>query len=161
MDTIEITIDIANKYKLFDKRRLQYDIFDGIMMKTKWTDEAITEFKRLQADRYKEVHKQKYLEKKDDILKKCKEKYHYLNPESRYNDKKDNKMSYYLSKRLKVKKIEEMIKNKVYSLEPASLEPASLEPASLEPASLIVSDSVNSFSFRSVEALDFDKLILS
>lgn len=160
MDTIEITIDIANKYQLFEKRRLQYDIFDGVMMKTKWTEEAVVEFKRLQAERYKDVHKQKYLEKKDDILKNAKEKYHYLNPESRYNQKKDEKtISYYLARRLKSKKLEEMQKTKNYSLEP-------------EPESLIVSDgskeltssskdTSNSFSFRSEEALDLDKLILS
>ena len=172
MDTMEITIDIANKYQLFEKRRLQYDIFDGVMMKTKWTDDAIIEFKRLQSERYKEVHKFKYLEKKDGILKNAKEKYHYMNPESRYNQKKDEKnMSYYLSKRLKMKKIDEMTKNKVYSEpEVSSSEPevSSLEPevSSLEASllSLIVSgssDASNSFSFESVEPLNFDKLILS
>jgi hypothetical protein len=156
MDTIEITIDIANKYQLFEKRRLQYDIFDGVMMKTKWTEEAVVEFKRLQAERYKDVHKQKYLEKKDDILKNAKEKYHYLNPESRYNQKKDEKtISYYLARRLKSKKLEEMQKNKIHSLEPVSL---GAERCSLEPVSLIVSS--NSFSFKSVDPFDFDKLNL-
>jgi ATP sulfurylase len=62
-----------------------------------WTQEALDERKKLQVLKYKQT----YEKNKETILLKAKEKYKEEHPNAKKYTKKENKLTYYLSKKLK------------------------------------------------------------
>jgi hypothetical protein len=97
---LEFIVDLENaeKYNLLSKRLVKFDVIDGKVFKMKWTEEALQERKKIQLQKYKQT----YENNKEDILLKAKVRYQEKHPEAKkYNIVKEQKLNYYLLKKLK------------------------------------------------------------
>lgn len=105
MNPPELKIDLENpeiallvqRYELLTKRMLKYDVIDGVLYRMIWSEQAISERKKLQQTKYKQT----YDSKKDVILEKAKLRYRESHPNARdYKKTEDEQLPYYLRMKL-------------------------------------------------------------
>lgn len=105
MNPPELKIDLENpeiallvqRYELLTKRMLKYDVIDGVLYRMIWSEQAISERKKLQQTKYKKT----YDSKKDVILEKAKIRYRESHPNARdYKIGGDEQLPYYLRMKL-------------------------------------------------------------